>query len=74
MRDSGWFKSSYSSGNDDACVEVRWFKSSYSGGGNDECVEVAISATVGVRDTKDRDSGALDLPVTAWEAFLTRLA
>jgi hypothetical protein len=48
-----------------------WFKSSQSSSGNDTCVEVRITGTaVGVRDTKDRASGALDLTARAWEAFL----
>ncbi|MFD6246852.1 DUF397 domain-containing protein, partial [Streptomyces roseolus] len=36
-----WFKSSYSSGSGDDCVEVAlsWHKSSYSGGSGDDCVE-----------------------------------
>jgi hypothetical protein len=40
-----WFKSSYSSGDGDNCIEVAlsWFKSSYSGGDGDDCVEVAHS-------------------------------
>ncbi|MET8824863.1 DUF397 domain-containing protein [Streptomyces sp. NPDC004610] len=40
-----WFKSSYSSGSGDDCVEVAlaWHKSSYSSGGDGDCVEVAPS-------------------------------
>ncbi|MER7761807.1 DUF397 domain-containing protein [Streptomyces sp. NPDC097619] len=39
-----WFKSSYSSGQGDDCVEVAltWRKSSYSSGDGDNCVEVAL--------------------------------
>jgi hypothetical protein len=49
-----------------------WFKSSYSNSSADSCVEVRITdVTVGVRDTKDRESGALDLTARAWEAFLS---
>ncbi|MER5934913.1 DUF397 domain-containing protein [Streptomyces sp. NPDC002054] len=44
--DSGlrWFKSSYSSGEGDDCVEVAlsWHKSSYSGSEGDDCVEVGF--------------------------------
>jgi hypothetical protein len=48
-----------------------WFKSSRSSGGSDSCVEVRITdVTVGVRDTKDRKSGSLELTARAWEAFL----
>ena len=38
-----WFKSSYSSGDGDSCVEVAlsWRKSSYSSSDGDDCVEVA---------------------------------
>ncbi|MGW0826677.1 DUF397 domain-containing protein [Streptomyces sp. NPDC002845] len=39
-----WFKSSYSGGDGDDCVEVAlsWRKSSYSSGGSGDCVEVAL--------------------------------
>ncbi|MFJ4961672.1 DUF397 domain-containing protein [Streptomyces sp. NPDC088729] len=42
--DLAWFKSSYSGGDGDSCVEValEWRKSSYSGGSGDSCVEVAM--------------------------------
>ena len=47
-----------------------WRKSSYSGSETD-CVEVAVApSVVGVRDTKDRDGGALSFPASAWTAFL----
>jgi uncharacterized protein DUF397 len=49
--------------------ESGWFKSSHSGGGNDDCVEVSIAETVGVRDTKDREAGALEVSVLSWAAF-----
>jgi hypothetical protein len=51
-----------------------WFKSSYSGSGSDTCVEVRIAASIGVRDTKNRDGGTLRLPPTSWSAFLAGLA
>ncbi|MBW5485548.1 DUF397 domain-containing protein [Streptomyces bambusae] len=35
-----WFKSSYSGGGGDNCVEIAWTKSSYSGDSGDNCVEV----------------------------------
>ncbi|WP_380280859.1 DUF397 domain-containing protein [Kitasatospora purpeofusca] len=35
-----WFKSSYSSNEGGACVEIAWFKSSYSSNEGGECVEV----------------------------------
>ncbi|MEV5950224.1 DUF397 domain-containing protein [Streptomyces sp. NPDC051993] len=39
-----WFKSSYSSGSGDSCVEVAlvWRKSTYSSGSDGDCVEVAV--------------------------------
>lgn len=50
-----------------------WSKSSYSGT-QTNCVEVAsVPALVGVRDTKDRDSGALLLRGPAWQALVARV-
>ncbi|QWF85295.1 DUF397 domain-containing protein [Amycolatopsis sp. CA-230715] len=49
-----------------------WFKSSRSKDLQD-CVEVRLAPTIGVRDTKDRDSGHLDVAPVAWGAFVTRL-
>lgn len=48
-----------------------WRKSSRSGGGaNDACVEVAFAdAAVGVRDSKNVESGQLVFGGAAWEAF-----
>ncbi|MCQ4042498.1 DUF397 domain-containing protein [Streptantibioticus rubrisoli] len=39
-----WFKSSYSSGEGGACIEVAldWRTSSYSGSGGGQCIEVAM--------------------------------
>lgn len=51
-----------------------WFKSSFSASGNDSCVEVRLGGSIGVRDSKNRDGGALWLPPTAWTAFLADLA
>ncbi|MFX4292017.1 DUF397 domain-containing protein [Streptomyces bohaiensis] len=52
----------------------RWFKSSYSGNGGD-CVEaatnlVATHGTVPVRDSKNPGGPVLDLPATAFAAFI----
>lgn len=47
-----------------------WRKSTYSGATGGNCVEVG--GTVGrvlVRDTKDRESRTLSVPVRAWQAF-----
>lgn len=51
-----------------------WFKSSYSGSGNDSCIEVRMTAesSVGLRDTKDREAGALWLGSAVWAALLGR--
>jgi hypothetical protein len=50
-----------------------WKKATYSNQ-DSACVEVAVDVLeVGVRDTKDRDSGHLTLPASAWSAFLDRL-
>ncbi|OQD54979.1 DUF397 domain-containing protein [Streptomyces phaeoluteigriseus] len=40
-----WFKSTYSGGSGDDCIEVAlsWHKSSYSSGSGDNCIEVADS-------------------------------
>jgi Domain of unknown function (DUF397) len=51
-----------------------WFKSTYSGSGNESCVEVRLAGSIGVRDSKNRDAGALWLPPSAWSAFLADLA
>ncbi|PJN30197.1 DUF397 domain-containing protein [Streptomyces sp. JL1001] len=68
-----WFKSSYSSGSGDSCVEValEWHKSSYSGGSGDDCVEVATCpSTVHVRDSKLDESPQLTLAPASWARFL----
>ncbi|MEU8135924.1 DUF397 domain-containing protein [Streptodolium elevatio] len=50
-----------------------WRKSTYSDGG-DNCVEVAgLEATAGVRDTKARDRGHLELGPHTWRSFLDTL-
>jgi hypothetical protein len=49
-----------------------WRTSSYSGANGGECVEVAATASVVmVRDTKDRSSGTLSVPASAWQAFVS---
>ncbi|MXG28827.1 DUF397 domain-containing protein [Streptomyces sp. YIM 132580] len=75
--DLAWFKSSYSGGDGDSCVEValEWHKSSYSGGSGDSCVEVAACpSTVHVRDSKIEESPQLALAPTAWTRFLSYAA
>ena len=53
-------------------MQQNWRKSSHSGNEGD-CVEVAIDLTVGVRDSKDRAAGHLDVSREAWSAALDRL-
>jgi hypothetical protein len=50
-----------------------WRKSSYSSG-NAECVEVAAGrVAVGVRDTKQHESGlVLGFPAASWRAFIAK--
>ncbi|MFE6715295.1 DUF397 domain-containing protein [Streptomyces sp. NPDC057695] len=71
-----WFKSSFSSGSGDNCVEVAlsWHKSSYSGGDGDNCVEVAsCPSTVHVRDSKNPTGPQLALAPATWTEFLADL-
>ncbi|MGW6222168.1 DUF397 domain-containing protein [Streptomyces olivaceus] len=50
---------------------LSWFKSSYSGSGGGDCVEVATaSATVHVRDSKDRALPSISVGATQWAAFV----
>jgi hypothetical protein len=51
--------------------DTAWIKSSYSGGNGGECVEVAAStASVHIRDSKDRGRPSLTVGRTEWAAFL----
>ena len=50
-------------------IQPAWRVATYTGG-NGNCVEVADAASVVlVRDTKDRDGGALAFTANAWRAF-----
>ncbi|MGW7364030.1 DUF397 domain-containing protein [Streptomyces sp. NPDC054841] len=72
-----WFKSSYSGGSGDDCVEVAlsWHKSSYSSSGDGDCVEVATCpTTVHVRDSKDKQGPQLALSPAAWVGFVSHAA
>jgi len=67
-----WFKSSYSSEQGGACVEVAyaWHKSSYSGSDGGDCIEVAAHpAAIHVRDSKDPEGPALTFSPAEWSAF-----
>ena len=71
-----WFKSTYSSDEGGACLEVAyaWHKSSYSGDEGGQCVEVvACPRTVHVRDSKNPAADGPTFQVTsdAWAAFTT---
>ncbi|MER5363497.1 DUF397 domain-containing protein [Streptomyces sp. NPDC002785] len=71
--DLAWFKSSYSGGSGDDCVEVAlsWHKSTYSSGSGDDCVEVATCpTTVHVRDSKVEEGPQLALSPAAWTGFV----
>ncbi|SEF36101.1 protein of unknown function [Amycolatopsis pretoriensis] len=71
-----WRKSSYSQGENTACVEVAfaWRKSSYSGNENTACVEVAFTTpTVAVRDSKDPSGPHLTVAPSSWRGFLRSL-
>jgi hypothetical protein len=68
-----WFKSSYSSGSGDNCIEVAldWRKSTYSSGSEGDCVEVAACpGTVHVRDSKDKAVPQLAFTPTEWAHFV----
>lgn len=49
-----------------------WRKSSFSVDQKD-CVEVQTRQIVGVRDTKDREGGHLEVAPAAWAAFVSGL-
>jgi hypothetical protein len=69
-----WFKSSYSSGSGDDCVEVAlsWQKSSHSSGADGDCVEVAACPeAVHIRDSKNKQGPQLALSPTAWSSFIS---
>ncbi|AGJ55641.1 MULTISPECIES: DUF397 domain-containing protein [Streptomyces] len=67
-----WFKSSYSSEQGGACLEVAydWRKSSYSGDEGGACLEVATHPTaIHVRDSKNPEGPTFTVAPTAWSAF-----
>ncbi|MET8445428.1 DUF397 domain-containing protein [[Kitasatospora] papulosa] len=67
-----WFKSSYSSEQGGACLEVAydWRKSSYSGDEGGACLEVATHPTaIHVRDSKNPEGPTFTVAPTTWSAF-----
>lgn len=72
-----WFKSSHSSDQGGACLEVAydWRKSSYSSDQGGNCVEVsAHPAAVHIRDSKVTDGPVLTVRPAAWSAFVSAAA
>jgi hypothetical protein len=68
-----WRTSSYT-GTNGNCVEIATWRKSTRSGTNGACVEVGGAARVLlVRDTKDRDGGALAFTPGAWKAFTASL-
>ncbi|MYT25289.1 DUF397 domain-containing protein [Streptomyces sp. SID7760] len=66
-----WVKSSYSTNDGPACIEVAWIKSSHSTADGAECVEVAQApGTVLVRDSKRPDGGRLAVAPAVWDGFV----
>jgi hypothetical protein len=68
-----WFKSSYSSGSGDDCLEVAlsWRKSSYSSASGDDCVEIApCPNTIHIRDSKTPRGPQLALSPATWAHFV----
>jgi hypothetical protein len=71
-----WFKSSYSSGSGDNCVEVAlsWRKSTYSSSASGDCVEIATCpSTIHIRDSKNTQGPQLALSPTTWTKFVVTL-
>ncbi|MGW2261009.1 DUF397 domain-containing protein [Streptomyces sp. NPDC001780] len=67
-----WFKSSYSSEEGGACIEVayHWHKSTHSGDEGGQCLEVATHpAAIHVRDSKNPTGPMLTVAPTTWAAF-----
>ncbi|MFE3827453.1 DUF397 domain-containing protein [Streptomyces sp. NPDC059092] len=67
-----WFKSSYSTEQGGACLEVAydWRKSSHSGDFEDACVEVApCPHAIHIRDSKNPTGPILTLAPAAWAVF-----
>ncbi|MFE2055480.1 DUF397 domain-containing protein [Streptomyces sp. NPDC059446] len=70
--DLTWFKSSYSSDEGGACLEVTydWRKSSYSSEQGGACLEVAAHPTaIHVRDSKNPAGPTFTVAPAAWSSF-----
>jgi hypothetical protein len=52
---------------------MEWRKSTYSSNGGAACVEVGKDGVILVRDTTDRDGGALSFSAGAWQQFIGAL-
>ncbi|MFC3576996.1 DUF397 domain-containing protein [Streptomyces yaanensis] len=67
-----WFKSTYSSSEGGACLEVAytWRKSSYSSDEGGACVEIATCPhTIHIRDSKTPTGPTLQVTPATWTAF-----
>lgn len=72
-----WFKSSHSSGEGGACLEVAytWRKSSHSGAEGGSCVEVSpCPHAIHVRDSKNPEGPNFRVTPTAWTTFVAQAA
>ncbi|MCP9987770.1 DUF397 domain-containing protein [Streptomyces sudanensis] len=56
--ESAWFKSSYSDGTGNNCVEV---------------ADLGSAGRVGIRDSKDKRRAGLAVPADAWSSFVGML-
>jgi len=68
-----WFKSSYSTNEGQACLEVAytWRKSSHSDSAGGQCVQVASCPhTIHIRDSKNPQGPTFQVGSEAWSAFL----
>ncbi|WP_371597667.1 DUF397 domain-containing protein [Streptomyces sp. NBC_00564] len=58
----------------DGAAGLEWFKSSYSSNEGPDCVEIAASsATVHVRDSKNKQSARLSFRPQGWAAFVAHV-
>ncbi|WP_433699531.1 DUF397 domain-containing protein [Nocardiopsis sp. CA-288880] len=82
MMGQSWQKSSYSNGDGGNCVEARvhamggtWKKPSYGDGGHRvEARTGSAASRVLLRDTQNRGSGHLSVPVREWDALRLALS